>query len=227
MNSDTRCCAVYRVESTWTVLSLWWKQEKGKWGRRKCFIGFFWRHFILRYILRFSKVLTEERSWRFSSDCFSLIATYTFPHSNFGWWFCFSLAPLSSLLRVTQTPSHLEHLSCLSTSCLSCSEFQIVLVQQIWPRHPQSRNSHSQKSGKSLSFLVQPRDHVIVLVLRLANTWSTEHKRYLLGLQQTIIFFAWSVVCLSRTRRRFSQSTCFVFDQQSQNPKNILTLIIY
>lgn len=33
----------------------------------------------------------------------------------------------------------------------SHSEFQIVLVQQVRPRHPESRNSHGQKSGRSRS----------------------------------------------------------------------------
>lgn len=37
----------------------------------------------------------------------------------------------------------------------SRSEFQIVLVQQVRPRHPESRNSHCQKSGRSLRSIVR------------------------------------------------------------------------
>lgn len=36
----------------------------------------------------------------------------------------------------------------------SHSEFQIILVQQVRPRHPESRNSHGQKSGRSVGSVV-------------------------------------------------------------------------
>lgn len=37
----------------------------------------------------------------------------------------------------------------------SRSEFQIVLVQQVRPRHPESRDSHGQKSGRSVGSVVR------------------------------------------------------------------------
>lgn len=37
----------------------------------------------------------------------------------------------------------------------SRSEFQIVLVQQVRPRHPESRDSHGQKSGRSVGSIVR------------------------------------------------------------------------
>lgn len=52
----------------------------------------------------------------------------------------------------TDIKAVLWRLSFLFISDLSCSKFQIVLVQQVRPRHPKSRNSHSQKSGKILFF---------------------------------------------------------------------------
>lgn len=40
----------------------------------------------------------------------------------------------------------------------SHSEFQVILVQQVRPRHPESRNSHRQESGKSVQSIVHSWD---------------------------------------------------------------------
>lgn len=43
-----------------------------------------------------------------------------------------------------------EITACLTSRCFH-SEFQIVLFQQVRPGHPQSRDIHGQKSGKTTS----------------------------------------------------------------------------